>query len=707
MMDEYESLCKLADAFGIETGYMNLQGAWQKASTDAMLAILNLLGAPIHNPAQALPLLRERLLFKQRVMLSPVQVAWLEQPKDYVEIPLRLESPRMDQGFLARLTLESGEFFEWNFKVRELRPSASEEVEGIRFVTYQIEVPKKIGTGYHNFHLESDSWQKDCLLMAAPQRAFFASMRPQDKSWGLFLPLYAAKSQRNLGAGDFKDLEDILQWTATRGGKVVGTLPMLAAFLDEPYEYSPYSPASRLFWNEFYLNIEGIPEFVRNPQARNLFQSDAFQQKAARLRSLELVDYKEVMALKREVLELLASGFLEKAEPARMEQFLAFVRGKPAAADYARFRATGEKFKASWHTWPDKFKSGNVDEKDLDSSVVLYHQLVQWWCSEQMQALGEKARVLGARGLYLDLPLGVNADSFDVFKHRDLFALGASGGAPPDTFFTLGQDWGFPPIHPEKILEDKLGYLRSVLDHHMRSASMLRVDHVMGLHRLYWVPRGLGAKNGAYVRYPTEPLYALFNLESSRHQTMVVGEDLGTVPDGVRPAMHRHGWHRLFVGQFEWNPGGGRVLNPAPEGAIASMNTHDLPTFSAFWNGLDIRDRMEMNLISPEVALEEQGERQRLREKVMSQFQEKPENLGESGEDEGQAAYLGVLGELSQSHSLVALVSIEDVWKVETPQNVPGTWREKPNWRHKAKYSVLEWDGVSGMGQVLEKIKRC
>ena len=705
MMDEFEGLCKLADAYGIETGYIDSQGVWQTASQEAMLAILKILGVPIQNASQAGTFLKERVLAQKRISLQPVEVIWLEKDEDFVEIPLRLESTIPDQAFAATLRLENGKQLEWEFKLPELRVSSTEEFEDVRFITHQMELPAKIPVGYHHLEVKTGSSCLKCLLIASPVLAHGDHVGDKEKTWGIFLPLYAAKSERNLGAGDFQDLEALLEWTVSKGGKVVGTLPMLAAFLDEPFEYSPYSPASRLFWNEFYLAIEKIPELERNQPAKGLIQSAEFQKESARLRDADLVDYRGVMALKRKVLQLLADGFAETSTEARKDQFRSFIEGNPAVVDYARFRAAAEKFKTSWHTWPESFKIGNIDEKQLDSKAILYHQLVQWWCSEQMGALAKKAASLGANGLYLDLPLGVNADSYDVYRHRELFALGASGGAPPDGFFTLGQDWGFPPMLPEQMLRDGFSYLRSVLRHHMNSASSLRVDHVMGLHRLYWVPRGLGAKNGAYVRYPTEPLYAVFNLESVRHKTMVVGEDLGTVPEGVRPAMHRHGWHRLFVGQFEWNPHDGRVLNEAPKGAIASFNTHDLPTFAAFWTGKDIQDRLEMGLIGQETADFEKQNRFKLCDQVSRELKIQ-EFSSDNPLENAQEAYLGIIGELTQDNSQIALMNIEDLWGAVEPQNVPGIWREKPNWRHKAAFSVLEWDGVTGIGDVLEKLNQ-
>ena len=347
-----------------------------------------------------------------------------------------------------------------------------------------------------------------------------------------------------------------------------------------------------------------------------------------------------------------------------------------------------------------------MNDNDVDPLVRHYYILSQWWAEEQITNVSEKALHFGAKGLYLDLPLGVNADSYDVYRHRELFAMGASGGAPPDSFFTLGQDWGFPPLRPDKLLENKLTYLRSCLSHHMKHCSMLRVDHVMGLHRLYWVPKGLGAKNGAYVRYNSEAMYAIFNLESHKHKTLIIGEDLGTVPPAVRPMMKNHGWHRLCVGQFEINPKPGRVLNETPEGAVASINTHDLPTFASYWLGTDIDERVEMGLLTEEEAKQESNARKMMREAVLEGIGE--ENCGEiTGEDQEkqmQRVLESIFDELAQSQAGTVLVNLEDAWFCREPQNVPGTWKEKPNWMHKSRYSNQELDSVAYLKWIVKKI---
>lgn len=706
MAFQHEGLCKLAEFCGIEKGYYDAVGKWVEASNEAFIAILNQLDIPIKNVNEASDLLHSKALLDCSKPLEPVSVAWFTTEQGYAEIPLLLPKAAFQGVCKARLDLENDTQINWEFSTFELVVSSTRSVFDKEFVTFQIEVPQKIPLGSHRFYLEGPFGNFQSALLAAPMKAHGATFDAQQKNWGVFLPLYAAKSERNLGAGDFTDLENLIAWTAKQGGKVVGTLPLLSAFLDEPCEISPYSPASKLFWNEFYLDVEKIAEFEYSPDARKLVQSQEFQQEAKSLRDLDLVDYPRVMKLKRKVLELLVRDFLQTANPLRKSALDAYLAKRPEVLDYALFRANVEKFKASWHKWPTQLNAGILNETDVDPLLRHYHILAQWWAEEQITNVSDKALQFGAKGLYLDLPLGVNADSYDVFRHRELFAMGASGGAPPDSFFTLGQDWGFPPLRPDKLLDNKMAYLRSCLSHHMKHCSMLRVDHVMGLHRLYWVPKGLGAKNGAYVRYNSQAMYAIFNLESNKHNSLIVGEDLGTVPPAVRPMMKNHGWHRLFVGQFEVNPNQGSVLNASPEGAIASINTHDLPTFASYWLGTDIAERVEMGLLTEEEAQQEQTVRKTMRESVLEAIgpKNKEEIEGVKQEKQMEKVLESIFDELSQSNAGTVLVNLEDAWFCREPQNVPGTWKEKPNWRHKSKYSNKELDEVVYLKWIVRKI---
>lgn len=710
MLDHMSGLFKLANTCGIETSYQNDSGKSVEASPEALMAILRLLDIPIHSPGQAEEMYRMKRLAAAATPLAQAEVLWLDHAEDYGEIPVALPEKKAGQG-KAVLSLEKGGKIQWDVDWRSLRMTSEIRVEGGVYQTRTLEIPEKIPMGYHQLTVEGLAQDPlESMVMGAPRKAHGGVFQPADKSWGVFLPLYAARSERNLGIGDITDLQEMFEWTARHGGRVVGTLPMLAAFLDEPCEVSPYSPASKLFWNEIFLDLNKIPELEYSQAARQLLDSASFQAEAARLRALPLVDYQGVMRLKRQVLTEMARAFFQMAPEARRAAFDAFLNSRPEATDYALFRAGVEKFKTSWHCWPEPMRGGNLTLEGLDPAVVDYHRAVQWWMAEQIETLGKRARDAGARGLYLDLPLGVNSDSYDVYRHRELFALGASGGAPPDGFFTLGQDWGFPPLRPDRILKDGMKYYRSFLEHHMKSSALLRIDHVMGLHRLYWVPRGLGAKDGAYVRYPAEALYAAFNIESVCHQTSIGGEDLGTVPPAVRPAMAEHGWHRLFVGQFEINPGVPQGMHLPPEGSIAAMNTHDMPPFGCFWEGKDIRDRMGMGLISPEAALLEA----RNREGLWVALIEKLVKTGALSEDflsinlakSMPLVYRKLLQIMAQSEAGLVLVNAEDLWGEIEPQNVPGTWKEKPNWLRKARFPLVDWDSLPGMGELLLRIQR-
>jgi 4-alpha-glucanotransferase len=254
-----------------------------------------------------------------------------------------------------------------------------------------------------------------------------------------------------------------------------------------------------------------------------------------------------------------------------------------------------------------------------------------------------------------------------------------------------GQNWGFPPLHPEAMRERGYRYFRACVQHHLAHAGVLRIDHVMSLHRLYWIPHGVDAREGVYVRYPTDELYAVLCLESHRHQATIVGEDLGTVPRSVRAAMARHGLRGMYVGQFELHPSRDEPLRPVAPRVAASLNTHDMYPFAAFWSGLDVPDRERLGVLEPPMA---EGERHR-RNAVRWALLDYLRGTGEVGADvhgeaEARAVLAALLRRLSASSAGVVLVNLEDLWLETEPQNVPGTWRERPNWRRKARLSLEE-----------------
>ncbi len=659
MGSETQDLETLARLHGVQTAYHDAMGNFVQARPEALLAALAALGAEVEGMADvpgALEARREELAER---LIEPVVVAWDGQAP---RIELRNGDGR---GSVAcHLDLESGERRGWNVGLEN----------GV------FSLPEALPPGYHHLRIETGGRSAEALVISAPRRAYNGDGRPL---WGVFLPLYALHTSRSWGAGDLSDLEALAEWTASLGGGVVATLPMLAAFLDEPCEPSPYAPASRLFWNELYLDPWRLPEAQDSQPARRLLESNEVTREIQALRALPQVDYPRLMMLKRRVLEEMAARFFSHPS-GRHDAFDRFVREKPDLASYAAFRAVGDRRGDAWQNWPERLREGHLAPADYDEEDRRYHLWVQWACDEQMQAMAREARRRGP-GLYLDLPLGVHGSSYDVWREGDLFATGTSAGAPPDAFFTKGQNWGFPPLHPERLRDSGYGHLIACLQHHLRHAGLLRIDHVMQLHRLFWIPSGMEASDGVYVTYPAEELYAVLSLESHRHQAMIVGENLGTVPPEVGEAIERHDVLGMYVVQYELQPGSQGLREP-PAKSAASLNTHDMPTFRAFWDGKDIDDLESLGFFDAGQAHEERQRRAAIRWQMAEQ-------AGGRGDDE--AVYPAVLRErlrhLAASPARMVLVNLEDLWQETRPQNVPGTSTERPNWRRKARLSFEEF----------------
>ncbi|MDI6710277.1 MAG: 4-alpha-glucanotransferase [Thermoanaerobacterales bacterium] len=654
-------LHRLAGLYGIEIPPENTAGCAAR-EPHVLLEALKALGAPVETLADVPRALRERRLMRWRRSCEPVAVAWDGEP---ARLELRLPAGRADGTAECRLDLEDGRGIHLTCNLDRLPAVKAASVDGERYEARRLTLPPGLPWGYHRLTLRLPGGIRETLLISAPRRVYVPPAGREAGIWGCFLPLYALRSGRNWGAGDFTDLEHLLRWCRKVGAGMAGTLPLLPAFLDEPFDPSPYAPVSRLFWNEFYLDVTCVPEVRRCREARELLDSPEFRQEIDALREAPLVDYRRVMAAKRAVLERCARRFF--TEGARRQADLwHWVDENPGVRDYARFRAAVEHRGTGWPAWPERMRAGDLREGDYDAEAERYHLYVQWLAEGQFGELLRAARRSGQK-LYLDFPLGVRADGYDVWRERKAFALGASAGAPPDLLCGEGQVWGFPPLHPERIREQGYRYYIAGLRHHMEHTGVLRLDHVMGLHRLYWVPRGLTAREGVYVRYRAEEFYAILALESRRHRTLIVGEDLGTVPGYVRPAMARHNVLGMYVLQFETAADPRRALRPVPAAVLASLNTHDTPPFAAFWQAKDIRSKLALSAY-----LYRLGRLDVLTVKA-------------------RPVLRACLAHLAASPSRVLLVNLEDLWLETEPQNVPGTGDDNLNWRRKARRSLEDF----------------
>ncbi|HEX9313430.1 MAG TPA: 4-alpha-glucanotransferase [Actinomycetota bacterium] len=691
----------LAHLYGVQTRFTNAAHRRVVCPPDAVLAGLRALGAPVETMSDVPEAHRARRLELWRRTVEPVTVAW--DGRLPASLPVRLPEALADDLHDPVVESEVGSAMPWGTaSAGPLTVLRKEDVEGEAFVEFALPLARREGAGrlpfgYHTLRLHAGSTEATSLVISAPRRA-----RAQPgRTWGVFQPLYALRSERSWGVGDFSDLEELLHWVAGLGGSMVATLPLLAAFLDRPFEPSPYSPASRLFWNELYVDVTRAPELERSPAARSLLASRALRAEIGRLRSAPVIDYRRAMAAKRKVLILLARSFFDAGGSGRREAFRAFLRSSPGAADYARFRAACARHEGPWSGWPRAQRDGRLPADGGDEDVRRYHLYAQWLADEQIEGLARRTRQAGS-GLYFDAPLGVNADGFDVWLERTAFVLGAATGAPPDLFFQGGQNWGFPPPHPEGIREQGYRYFIASIRHLLRHADVVRLDHVMGLHRLYTIPLGSDPREGVYIRYRPDEHYAILALESHRSGTVIVGEDLGTVPEYVRSAMAAHGIYRTFVLQFQLRGDRRRAIKPIPRHSMVGLNTHDLPPFAAFWRGLDIGPQEWGGRASRRDAAARR-QRARVREALADYLRRR----GLMGKDAGpRAALRGALAYMASSEARMMTVSLEDLWLETRRQNVPGTVGEHPNWRRPARYAFEEFRGMRAVVGTLDKVDR-
>ncbi len=694
---EIRELRRLARLRGVQTAYFDIRRQRRAPLPETLLAVLRSLGEPLETVRDAPGALRRAESSAWDRICPPVCVAWDDAP---ASVELRASGGAGNARARIRIVLETGEARECDCDLSVLPVAASGAGTAGKCLAKRVPLPWKLPQGYHSMRVELGEGHGTATIVSAPPRAWPAP-EGKGRGWGVFLPLHALHSRRSLGGGDLTDLRALMDWVEGMGGDAVGTLPLLSACAPEPFNPSPYAPCSRLAWNEFYLDVTRAPGFGECPAAGELLAAGEFQAEAGRLRDMPYVDYLRGMELKRRVLEELADAFFRR-EPAGRGDFLRFVAENPAVGDYARFRAAWEKIKSPWPTWPAPLRDGRLDPGDFDRAAERYHLFVQWALHLQLREISSGSRKL----LYLDLPLGASYDGYDVWRRRELFALHVSAGAPPDDFFTRGQDWGFPPLHPERSREDGHSYFRACIANQLRYAGILRIDHVMGLHRFFWVPNGAAPHEGTYVRYPAEELYAILCLESHRHRARIVGEDLGTVPPYVRPAMARHGLRRMFVAQYGLTADAGKALGRIPKASIACVNTHDMPPFAAFLEAFDVDDRVSLGLLDGKGAHREKNARRELVRALTEYLRKKGRLPRTGGEPDGETLLRACLSHLAASAAETVIVGLEDLWLERASQNTPGTSSERPNWVRKSRLPLEEFRGLPGVIRALREIDR-
>ncbi len=712
------ALDRLAELAGIQPAYHDIWGRTHTASPDTRRALLGAMGIACGDEAAAQASLRRWEEAEWRRLLPPVLVA---RPGEGAwTVTLHLPARDIGRPGRWRLDLEAGEPLGGEFHPGSLAVLGRRSLAEGEHLALELPLPAVEALGYHQLVVTLDGLAEARMpfILCPPACYQPEAIRDDRRAWGVSAQLYGVRAERNWGMGDLTDLRTLVEWAAAAGAGLVGVNPLHALFPHNPQHASPYSPSSRQFLNVLYIDVEAVPEFAECAEARAAVAEPEFQARLRALSAAPLVDYAGVAEAKLGILSRLYAHFRERhlaADTPRGRDFRRYQAEQDGELHHqALFEALQAHFHAGdrdvwgWPAWPEAYRDAHGEAvarwAEAHEDEVEWFQYLQWLAAGQLHAAGQRSYELGLDvGLYQDLAVGVDRGGAETWMHRDLYAFEASVGAPPDDFNLHGQDWGLPPFIPHRLREAAYGPYIRMLRANMREAGALRIDHVMGLMRLYWVPPGMRADEGVYVSYPFEDLMAILALESTRNRCLVIGEDLGTVPEAVRETMHAMGIlaYRLFYFEKHWE---GDQAFKAPgeitQEALVAASTHDLPTLAGFWRGLDLDLRSALGLFPTEAQREAQivgraEDRARLlvaleREGLLPEgMAVHPVTVPEVTPALAQAIHQY----LARSPARILLVQAEDMLGETEQANLPGTTSGHPNWQRKLSLNLEEWPG--------------
>ncbi|MBK1665158.1 4-alpha-glucanotransferase [Rhodospirillum rubrum] len=700
----------LAERAGVIDRCYDAFGSLMVASDAALKAALAALGWPAADEAQAARSLAALEAAPWAVALPPCVIHRLGDTPAALVVPVVTTGASFGPGRWSLTPEEgsqaapaTGSFDPQSLTVEEPGPEGKTR----RRLDLGLDLP----IGYHRLRVEGlGPTALETVLIVAPRRCWLPEGwedREGPRLWGVATQVHGLRSLNDWGMGDFESLAVLARLTGRQGGDLLGVSPLHALFPARPLHASPYSPNSRLFLNPLYISIPSVPEYDHSPELAT-FTSDL-----GALQQPELIDLAVVAAGKWSALAILHQRFVTQhlgRRTPRGQAFTAFLKeGGDHLEKFAIFQALSEHYKEngwSWRDWPAEFHdpaAPAVAEFARDQAArVLFHQWCQFEADRQLAMVAKAAADAGQRvGLYRDLALGSDPTGADCWALRGVMAEGLSVGAPPDPWNAKGQNWGFPPFHPGHLREAAYQPFARMIRANMRDAGALRMDHVLGLMRLFCIPWGMEGREGFYLRMPFEDLLAILALESHRARCIVVGEDLGTVPDGFRDLMREAAVlsYRLFF--FE--RGHDQALTPPeayPRLATVAASTHDLPTLAGFWSGRDLAWKNDLDLFPSEQARNaESMDRHNDRPRIRATLAAAGTPLSDPGSFTPPPELVpAVTAWLARTPSLILMLQIEDVLEMPEQANMPGTIDQHPNWRRRIPLAVeaLEMDGRLG-----------
>jgi len=684
---------QLAKLAGISAGFHDIWGNYHQTPNETRDRILSALNMNADCPDE-LANIHRRVAEQHWHRPLPSVLVHRHQT---MALSLTLVNLHKSDRHLIRISAEDGTWQEFEFAHSEIEIIDNNEIDGVSVEQVRLPIEPEPEPGYYRVELFLDRDAAPICsmsLVVAPTTCWWPQSDQQPvRCFGVSMQLYSLCSERNWGIGDFSDLKTSIEILAQYGVQTIGLNPLHAQLPGQPDKRSPYFPSSRFFLNPLYIDPTDLAEYLELSDA----QQQDFTERAAQLRSTELIDYEAVAGLKFEALNACFEVFLRSGNSQRRQDLDSFERREGAKL---------EQF--------SRFESRDSDNPKYNALKSRYFQ---WCCDEQLRQCTQLARERGmVFGLYADIAVGTSAEGADAHNFPELYVEGIEIGAPPDDFSPHGQRWGLPPWSPLNMREDNYRSFIDLIRTTMRHAGVVRIDHVMGLMQQFWIPAGVECIDGAYVAYPLYDLLGIIALESQRFECAVVGEDLGTVPDQVREAVDDFDLlsTRLLYFEKDWQ-GDHRFLDPSdyPEKAIVTIGGHDLATLRGYWSGNDLEQLDQLGRLGDQQHAdgrrrERQHDRQRLLDLLeRNGFQTELDADNHELDDE----QIHKLAEqiyclLSQCPSRLILVQLTDIFGQLEQINIPGTVDEVPNWRYRMKPTLDAWSSHDGLRALTQSMRK-
>ena len=723
------ALEELSSSYRISNGYHDIEGSYHPTSDDTRRALLAAMGIAASNETEVLESLEHHRRVQWQRVLPAVKVFNEQQP-----VQVCVTIPRDEQGKIFRWVIETedGSCYEKEFSPKDLTVLDENVLDNTHLTRFNLTIDMNIDTGYHWLRLaHPPEWGTgtQMRLIIVPERCYLPrEILSGKRLWGMSVQLYAIRSERNWGIGDFGDLVNVIQEMSKLGCGCIGLNPLHSLYPHRPGDASPYSPSSRLFLNPLYIEIDGMEDFRESRVVRERVMAEAFQQRLAELRSCPLVDYESVAELKNSILRLLYVHFChnhlqEITNRGRQFRWYQKTQGENLRR-HALFEALCARLNDpsdaagdgdGWRDWPTQFHAIETETikrlADLDDATVEFYEYLQWQTETQLERAYTAAIEHGLTlSLYQDLAVGCDLNGSDTWANPTLYAHSAHIGSPPDAFSAAGQDWRLAPYIPHQLEDFAYKPFIDLLRRNMRHAGVLRIDHVMSMQRLFWIPEQKGVP-GTYVDYSMHELQGILALESQRNRCLVIGEDLGTVSNELRSSMSKRDIFSYKVFYFEkyWHCDHSyKRADAYPAHALVTATTHDLPTVKGFWCEVDLKLRDDLGLFpNTKYRNKQYSDRDQDRTHLIDVLQQ--EGLweqagivdGDMPPDLNEALHVF----LARSAAALMMIQIEDMLQVGEQTNLPGTTLEYPNWRRKLPLSLQLWVTDARITNLIDRVQ--